>query len=119
MGLRFLVDVGVGKKVEEWLTSHGYDALFVRHIDSKMKDKDILRLAVSESRMVITMDKDFGELVYHSGKGHSGVLLLRLEEATGDEKAMVVQRIMEDFSRELEGGFCVFENGRLRIRAKE
>jgi predicted nuclease of predicted toxin-antitoxin system len=118
VGLRFLVDVGVGKKVEEWLTSHGYDTLFVRQIDSRMEDKDILRLAVSESRMVITMDKDFGELVYHSKKSHSGVLLLRLEEATGDEKVMVVQRIMEDFSRELEGCFCVFENGRLRIRSK-
>ncbi len=49
MGLRFLVDVGVGKKVEDWLTLHDYDALSVREIDPKMDDKDILKLAVSES----------------------------------------------------------------------
>lgn len=117
--LKFLVDVGVGKKVEKWFTSHGYDVISVREINPKMEDKEILNLAVSESRMVITMDKDFGELVYHSGRKHKGVLLLRLEEATGDEKAAAVEVIITQYSGELAGHFCVFQNGRLRIRVKE
>ena len=75
MELKFLVDVGVGKKVEQWFTRSGYDAKSVREIDPRMEDRDILRMAVSESRMVVTMDKDFGELIYHSGRGHKGVLL--------------------------------------------
>ena len=48
-----------------------------------MEDEKIIRTAFLENRMVITMDKDFGELVYHSSMKHSGVLLLRLEDATG------------------------------------
>lgn len=66
--------------------------------------------------MVITMDKDFGELVYHSSKAHKGVLLLRLEDATGDEKAAVMQFILDNFKNQIDCKFCVFKNGRLRIR---
>ncbi len=66
--------------------------------------------------MVVTMDKDFGELVYRSGKNHQGVLLLRLEGATGEEKAEIVRQILASFAEEIEGCFCVFQNGRLRIR---
>ena len=63
--LKFLVDVGVGKKVEEYLLEKSYDAKAVRSLDQRMPDQEIIRLAALENRIVITMDKDFGELVYH------------------------------------------------------
>jgi len=114
--LKFLVDVGVGKSVEEWLLKGGYDLKAVRNIDPKMSDGEILSVAVSESRLVVTMDKDFGELVYNSGLLHSGVLLLRLEDARADEKVSVVEKILEGYADRLLGNFCVFQHGRLRIR---
>src|ERR1700687_1117117 len=52
-----------------------------RDVDPRMSDKDILDWAVREQRLVLTQDKDFGELVYLSGQAHAGVLLLRLEDA--------------------------------------
>ena len=69
--LKFLVDVGVGKKVEHWLIEHGYGISSVRDINPRMLDSEILKIAVSENRMIITMDKDFGELVYNSGLLHT------------------------------------------------
>ena len=114
--LKFVLDVGVGNKVWQYLTTNGYDAKLITAINPSMSDSDILFIAESESRMVITMDKDFGELVYHSGKVHKGVLLLRLEDAMGEEKAAVMQFILDNFKDEIEGKFCVFKNGRLRIR---
>jgi predicted nuclease of predicted toxin-antitoxin system len=114
--LKFLVDVGVGRKVEVWLLRNGYDIKAVRDINPKMKDDKILRLAVFEKRMVITMDKDFGELVYNSGLPHSGVLLLRLEGAKSDEKVKTMEKILKEYSDKLLNNFCVFEHGRLRIR---
>jgi predicted nuclease of predicted toxin-antitoxin system len=114
--LRFLVDVGVGKKAEKWLLKNSYDIRTVRDIDPRMRDSEILRVAASESRMVITMDKDFGELVYKSGLVHSGVLLLRLEDANGEEKARTVGEILTKYSDKLLNRFCVFQNGRLRIK---
>lgn len=44
--MKFLVDVGVGKKVENWLKENGFDVLSVRDIDSRAKDSQILRWAV-------------------------------------------------------------------------
>ena len=114
--IKFVLDVGVGNKVWQYLTTHGFDAILITAINPSMSDTDILLIAEDEERMVITMDKDFGELVYHSGKAHKGVLLLRLEDATGDEKVEVIQYILENFENQIEGKFCVFKNVRFRIR---
>ena len=114
--MKFLVDVGVGKKVEIWLKENGFDVLSVRDIDSCAKDSQILRWAVDQQRMIISMDKDFGELVYNSGKHHAGVLILRLEDADGDTKAEVIKKILAEYYDKIESHFCVFQDGRLRIR---
>lgn len=114
--LKFLVDIGVGKKVEAWLSGSGFDVKAARDIDPRMSDRAMLNLAAMEMRMVITMDKDFGELVYHSGLPHAGVLLLRLDEAKADEKVKAVEAILTKHTDKLASKFCVFQNGKLRVR---
>jgi predicted nuclease of predicted toxin-antitoxin system len=114
-GLKFMVDVGVGKKVERWLREAGYDVAAVREIDPRAGDREILKLAVEDSRIVLTMDKDFGELVYRLGKAHTGVLVLRMEDADGDEKTNIVKDILLQHADKLEGNFCVYKDGTLRI----
>lgn len=114
--LKFLIDVGVGKGIERYLLEEGYDTKAVRDIDSRMEDENIIHTAVTENRMVVTMDKDFGELVYHCSMKHCGVLLLRMEDATGTEKLQVVKNIMENYSSQIKDCFCVYQNERFRIR---
>lgn len=114
--LKFLVDVGVSKKVEDWLRNHGYDVKCVRDMNPRMPDMEILKIAASDNRMVITMDNDFGELVYNSGLAHTGVLLLRLEDASVDEKVKVIQGILRDHSEKITNCFCVYKDGKLRVR---
>ena len=114
--LRFLIDVGVGIGIEKYLRQVGYNTKAVREIDPRLEDEAIIRTAVSENRMVVTMDKDFGELVYHSSMEHCGVLLLRLENANGSEKLKIVKHIMENYSSQIKNCFCVFQNDKFRIR---
>jgi len=114
--LKFLVDVGVGKKVEEYLLEKRYDTKSVRSLDQKMPDQEIIRLAALEKRIVITMDKDFGELVYHSGMDHCGILLLRLEDATGSEKQQVIAKILAKYADNMKNNFCVYQNEKFRFR---
>ncbi|MDH7555004.1 MAG: DUF5615 family PIN-like protein [Spirochaetota bacterium] len=114
--LRFLIDVSVGKKVEQYILDMGYDILCVRDINPKATDKEILHIAVNENRIVVTLDKDFGELVYNSGLVHSGVLLLRFEDEKANKKIEILQEILNKYSNQLEGNFCVYQNGRLRIK---
>jgi len=78
----------------------------VRSLDQSMPDQEIIRLAALEKRIVITMDKDFGELVYHSGMEHCGILLLRLEDATGPEKQQVIAKILEKYADKMINNFC-------------
>ena len=114
--LKFLIDVGVGKIIENYLQQKGYDTKAVRDIDPRITDAEIIKKAVVENRMVVTMDKDFGELVYHSSMRHNGVLLLRLEDATGPEKLKVVKHVFKNFSSQIKDHFCVFQNNKFRIR---
>ena len=114
--MKFIVDVGVGRGVEDFLKENGFDVKTVRDINPKAKDSEILQIAVNEKRMMVTMDKDFGDLVYRSGKRHSGILLLRLEAATGDQKVKIVERIIRSFEKEIKDRFCVYQDDRLRIK---
>lgn len=114
--MKLLVDVGVGKAVEDWLNTQGHDVVAVRDLDPHMPDSKILARAAKEQRLIITMDKDFGELIYRSRRFHTGVLLLRLEEATSREKVAVMQEIFKGYGKKLPGRFVVYSRGRLRIR---
>ncbi|MBF0351645.1 MAG: DUF5615 family PIN-like protein [SAR324 cluster bacterium] len=114
--IKFLMDIGVGKKVEAYLKEKGFDVKNIRDLDPKMPDEKIIQIAAMEHRIVVTMDKDFGELVYHSSIVHSGVLLLRLEDAGSERKVQVVQNIIENHSKQLVNSFCVFQKDTIRIR---
>ena len=114
--MKLMVDVGVGKAVEQWLASQGIDVLAVRDLDPSMSDDAILELAVTQQRLVITMDKDFGELVVRLGRLHAGVLLLRVDDARSAEKVAVVRRIFTFHRAVLPGNYCIYQRGRLRVR---
>ena len=116
MKLRFLVDVNVGLCVVKWLREQGYDAAAVQEIDPFMRDRDIIALAVREDRIIITMDTDFGELIYRAGYRHRGILLLRMPGARKKDKITVMQWILDEYGTLLRDNFCVYSAGRLRIR---
>ncbi len=83
-----------------------------------MTDKEILQMAVDENRIVITMDKDFGDLIYHMEMPHVGVILLRLDSYSSEEKTRIIQTILEEHKMKLIGNFSVYKESKLRIRYK-
>lgn len=114
--LKSLVDVGVGKSVEDWLRKEGRHTLAVRDRDPGMEDFEILKWAVQEERLVITTEKDFGELGFQSKNPHKGILLLRLEDVPSSEKVKIVEFIFNLYGDQLVKNFSVYQNGQLRIR---
>jgi predicted nuclease of predicted toxin-antitoxin system len=94
------------------------DVKSVRNLDPSLEDTKILQLAALEDRLVVTMDKDFGELVYRSGMAHAGILLLRMEDADGASKLNVMRTIIENYGNEIDGCFAVYQQNKLRIRGK-
>ena len=55
--------------------------------------------------MIVTMDKDFGELVFHTKKTHAGVLLLRMESASGAMKAHALRTLFSNYARYMKRKF--------------
>ncbi len=106
----------MGRVAERWLKQSDFDVRVVRDEDPNMLDYDILAWAVVEGRVIVTMDKDFGELVYRESLQHEGILLLRLRQETAQDKIKVLGEILMHFADELSGNFSVYQRGRLRIR---
>ncbi len=66
MNLRILADMGVSTSVVEGLSNAGYDAIHVRErLPVTADDKEIPALGESEQRIIVTMDHDFGDLLFH------------------------------------------------------
>ena len=77
----------------------------------------MLRLANEQQAVLVTSDKDFGELVYRLNRITTGVVLIRMEGLTLVAKASIVARVFRDHAVELPGAFCVITPGLVRIRA--
>jgi len=67
--------------------------------------------------LIITQDSDFGALVHGSGKPHSGVLSLRMPDATGQERTATLLWLLDHYASAISGHFSVFQNDQLRIRS--
>jgi predicted nuclease of predicted toxin-antitoxin system len=113
---KFIVDVGVGRSIEEWLSSQNFQVLAISAINPEMDDYQIIKLAIKENGTIITMDKDFGELVFKNNNLHKGILLLRLDDAVSEEKLAVIQNIIPEHLEHLKNNFSVYQNGKLRTR---
>ncbi len=112
----FIVDAGVGKIIEEWLKKEFYKVIVIRDINPEMEDLHIIEIAIKEDAFIISMDKDFGELVFKNKLNHKGILLLRLEDAVAEEKLAAIQNIIPQYIDEIKDKFAVYQNGKLRIR---
>jgi predicted nuclease of predicted toxin-antitoxin system len=113
---KFVIDVGVGRIIETWLVQQNFSIFAIRSLNPEMADTDIIELANREDAIIISMDKDFGELIFKDKVQHKGVLLLRLEDAVAEEKLAVIQNIFPEHLLAIKNKFAVYQNGKLRIR---
>jgi predicted nuclease of predicted toxin-antitoxin system len=114
--MRFMVDESTGAAVVEYLRISGHDVFAVAEIMRQAADPDILTLALNEDRILITNDKDFGELVYRTGRTHHGVLLLRLHTESSTNRVRVVKSVLGKYGDRLASQFVVATESNVRIR---
>ena len=114
--MRFLANENVPLDVVEALRNAGHDVAWIRVDAPGAKDPDILRRAVVENRVLLTSDKDFGELAFRFGlPGACGVVLFRLQ--ADSSAALAAQVVAATASRsDWVGNFSVVERGRIRVR---
>ena len=114
--MRIIANENVSSTVIRDLRDRGHDVLSVKELMRAAADPSILARAQTETRLVLTHDKDFGELAFRSGlPAQCGVILLRLSgtDREGDNRRVI--EALEGRS-DWEGQFSVVEQHRIRVR---
>ena len=116
--MRFLADMGVSKRVVEWLRSSGHDAIHLRDEGlQQLPNGQIFQKAIREERIVLTFDLDFGEVVAASGRRGISVVLFRLRNTRADFVIQRLKIVLAQSTEELtQGAVISVEDGRHRVR---
>jgi predicted nuclease of predicted toxin-antitoxin system len=114
--LRLLADEGVDRQIVENLRREGHDVLYVAEMDPGVGDDAVLQQANRRGAILLTADKDFGELVFRQRRVTAGVVLIRLSGLSPSGKASMTATAIREHAAELEEAFAVITPGSVRIR---
>lgn len=114
--MNFVTDECVDQPVSARLRDDGHAVISVAEMAPGIGDVDVLTIARERAAILITADKDFGELVFRDGRASFGVLLLRLAGLAPTAKAEVVSAVVKTHSAKLPEAFTVVSPGMVRIR---
>ena len=111
-----LADENVERRVVLLLCDNGYAVDYIAEQASGIDDAAVLDRAVKGYDLLLTGDKDFGELHFHQGFAHKGVLLYRLDRMPTMDKARLILKTLQENEAELQFAFTVVTPVKMRIR---
>lgn len=113
--MNLVADENIDRGIVERLRRDGHIVDWIAEMSPSVSDEDVLRRATDGRAVLVTEDKDFGELVYRR-LAHAGVVLLRLEGLDNVTKAEIVSHAMRDNAGELPEAFAVVSADSVRLR---
>lgn len=113
--MRFVVDECTGPAVSAWLSSQGNDVYCVYSNSPGSDDELVLQQAYDEDRILITCDKDFGDLIFREGRAHHGVILLRLADPSPTNLIKAVEALLNQANVSLVDRFVVVSDAGIRL----
>lgn len=114
--MRFLADENVSRLVVERLRNGGHDVISIGETRAGAPDQDVLGMADAESRILITEDRDFGEMIVRQRRGVQGTILLELDRLSNAAEAAAVADAISIHGDRIIGNLVVIEPGRIRVR---
>lgn len=116
--MKFLLDMGIPHGSVTFLTGLGHDAAHLRDLGlHRLADPDILLKALAESRVLLTHDLDFGDLLAASRGTLPSVVSFRLRNMRSESVNRYLRRILDDHQDSLRiGAILSVTEGRIRVR---
>ena|SRR5215212_3537845 len=116
--MRFLLDQSAEARIGTFLVSQGHDATRVgKDHPPGLADEEVLAIAVAEGRILITDDRDFGDLIFRQGHPHTGVIYFRFPlDTTADQKIASLAAPLVSHAHDLDKYLTVTPRG-VRVRA--
>ena len=113
--MRLLADESCDFAVVRALRSAGHDVVAVAEVSPRADDVEVIALAIRDKRVLITEDKDFGQLVYADKRSSSGVLFIRFPTRFRRSLPQSIVKLVRENGDKLNGAFVVAQPGRTRI----
>jgi predicted nuclease of predicted toxin-antitoxin system len=112
--MRFLADESCDFSVVHALRSAGHDVVAIAEVSPREEDDNVRESAVKDDRILITEDKDFGQLVYANMRRTGGVIFIRFPARVRRNLADTVLQMVRQRGQRLMGSFTVLQPGRAR-----
>jgi predicted nuclease of predicted toxin-antitoxin system len=116
--MKFIVDESTGPAVAKWLAGLGYEIFSVHSQLRGADDETVLKKVIEEEWVLITNDKDFGEMVYRQGLLHHGIILMRLADERPANKIKTLEKLLTQFTNQIHDSFVVVTESNVRIKKK-
>jgi predicted nuclease of predicted toxin-antitoxin system len=114
--MKIVADESVDFMIVTTLRQNNVEVLSIQQSYQGIDDEIVLEVAVKNKTLLLTEDKDFGELVFRLKREHFGVILVRLDGYLSQDKAKIVaESILENYS-EMLLSFSVIDKTQTRIR---
>ncbi len=117
--MKLFADENVPRAIVTRLRDHGHDILYASEVQPGTADADWLARAEAEGRLILTSDKDFGELIFRDHLTGHGVILLRLGSLTLPERLARLDQAWPTVEAHPAGKFVVITPTKVRIRDLE
>ena len=112
--MRFLVDRCAGRRLAEWLREDGHDVVASLELGPDPGDRALLHRAAEDDRILVTIDTDFGELIFGQEAAHAG--LVRLPDVPAERRIALMSELLARHRRELEARAVITIRGeRVRV----
>jgi predicted nuclease of predicted toxin-antitoxin system len=116
--MNFLIDQSADARLVTWLTNRGHNAIRIgRDYPPGLPDEEVLAIASREQRILITDDRDFGELVFRQHRAHSGIIYLRLSSFSFALTTARLEHVLTSYAHKLDR-FLVVTPGTVRERRR-
>ena len=115
--MKFFADENVARAITQWLRQAGHDVLSAAEANPGEDDAVWLRYAEETARVVVTSDKDFGELIFRDRLNSHGIVLIRMQRLSLRERLARLTAVWSIVEANPEGKFIVITEGRVRVRS--
>ena len=117
--MRYLADESVERQIVDALRVAGNEVDYVAELAPGIADLVVLARANRQSVVLITEDKDFGELVFRRRQPNQGVVLLRLSGLTRQRRIAIAAHVFANRAADFVGAFTVVTDTAVRVRKQE
>ena len=117
--MNLIADENTDRLIVVELRRAGHEVTYIAEIEPSIPDDAVFDRANEKQALLITSDKDFGELVYRDKRlVADGVILLRLAGLSSRAKADLVCRVIAEHGDELGNHFTVVSPGKIRFSSR-